>query len=65
MSNNSVTLSTTVTLSCENYEKILACARDLELPVDSVIRAVVNTSVRRNFEACAVDLAQEEENGNA
>lgn len=65
MSNDSVTLSTMLTLSCENYEQILACACDLELPVDSVIRAVVNTAVRRHFEACAAALAQEEVSDNA
>lgn len=45
-----ITISTQVSLASEWYDQILQCAHFLELSVDEVLRAVVNTSVRRHFE---------------
>ena len=55
-----ITLQTYVSLSPENYDLISTCARDLDLSFDSVLMAVVNTSVRRHFEHCA----EQEVSGN-
>ena len=48
-----ISVSTIVSLSPENYDRIVSCARDLDLSFDAVLMAVVNTSVRRHFERSA------------
>lgn len=48
-----ITLQTYVTLTIDQDDRITACARDLDLSYDEVLRAVVNTSVRRHFERFA------------
>lgn len=48
-----------VSFEPEHYAKILDTARGLDMSVDSVIRAVVNTSVRRHFEGISVAPSEE------
>ena len=50
MAEGYITLQTYVTLTIDQNDRITACARDLDLSYDEVLRAVVNTSVRRHFE---------------
>lgn len=50
MSDGYITISTYVTLDVDWFERIHQCALDLSLSDDEVLRAVINTSVRRHFE---------------
>lgn len=54
MSDGFITLDCSVTLSFEHYGRISQCAKDLNLPFDDVLRAVINTSVRRQFDGSSV-----------
>lgn len=65
-----ISVSTIVSLSPENYDRIDSCARDLDLSFDAVLMAVVNTSVRRHFESAVFSSEDNiseslEENGDA
>ena len=50
-----ISVKTYVSLSPEVYDRISDCARDLDLSFESVLMAVVNTSVRRHFEQVSPD----------
>lgn len=58
-----ITIPTYVTLEHDWHDRILQCAHDLQLSEDEVIRAVVNTSVRRHFESGIVPTEEVSVNG--
>lgn len=59
MNEGFITLSCYVTLSLDHYDRIQECARDLDLSLQSVLSAVINTSVRRHFERSSAAPSEE------
>ena len=55
-----ITIPTYVSLSHDHHDRIIACAKDLDLPVEEVLRAVINTAVRRHFDASSQEVPSDD-----